>query len=279
MKTNKLIKGIIFTFSLLLPLSFNTQAQANSSKGQIRTLTIEQAEALKHHKSSAKRSSAKKSTAQKKSSKSRKATASNKKTAHSSTKKSRKKNTKTQAKTRVRTTTPQERAIQSEYVTAPFDFSDENPLIATTPTLIAQRKYFADAERAIKSGNTDTALSIQNNYLRNYPLSLWIDYWYLANNMDVSKYPQVKQFINSKVHQELGLLLKRKYIEYLSSVGQYKLVSDLIGKKPFQDDSEMAKSQQALQCRFYEARWQQGIADVTAATFASKMYLDRKSVV
>lgn len=54
MKTNKLIKGIIFTFSLLLPLSFNTQAQANSSKGQIRTLTIEQAEALKHHKSSAK---------------------------------------------------------------------------------------------------------------------------------------------------------------------------------------------------------------------------------
>lgn len=59
MKTNKLIKGIIFTFSLLLPLSFNTQAQANSSKGQIRTLTIEQAEALKHHKSSAKRSSAK----------------------------------------------------------------------------------------------------------------------------------------------------------------------------------------------------------------------------
>lgn len=273
MKTNKLIKGIIFTFSLLLPLSFNTQAQANSSKGQIRTLTIEQAEALKHHKSSAKRSSAKKSTAQKKSSKSRKATASNKKTAHSSTKKSRKKNTKTQAKTRVRTTTPQERAIQSEYVTAPFDFSDENPLIATTPTLIAQRKYFADAERAIKSGDTDTALSIQNNYLRNYPLSLWIDYWYLANNMDVSKYPQVKQFINSKVHQELGLLLKSKYIEYLSSVGQYKLVSDLIGKKPFQDDSEMAKSQQALQCRFYEVRWQQGIADVTAAAFASKMYL------
>lgn len=90
MKTNKLIKGIIFTFSLLLPLSFNTQAQANSSKGQIRTLTIEQAEALKHNKSSAKRSTAKKSTAQKKSSKSRKATASNKKTAHSSTKKSRK---------------------------------------------------------------------------------------------------------------------------------------------------------------------------------------------
>ena len=51
MKTNKLIKGIIFTFSLLLPLSFNIQAQANNSKGQIRTLTIEQAEALKHHKS------------------------------------------------------------------------------------------------------------------------------------------------------------------------------------------------------------------------------------
>ena len=273
MKTNKLIKGIIFTFSLLLPLSFNIQAQANNSKGQIRTLTIEQAEALKHHKSSAKRSTAKKSKAQKKSSKSRKATASNKKTAHSSTKKSTKKNTKTQAKTRVRTTTPQERAIQSEYVTAPFDYSDENPLITTTPTLIAQRKYFSDAERAIKSGDTDTALSIQNNYLRNYPLSLWIDYWYLANNMDVSKFPQVKQFINSKVHQELGLLLKSKYIEYLSSVGQYKLVSDLIGKKPFLDDSEMTKTQQALQCRFYEARWQQGIADVTAAAFASKMYL------
>ena len=91
MKTNKLIKGIIFTFSLLLPLSFNIQAQANNSKGQIRTLTIEQAEALKYHKSSAKRSTAKKSKAQKKSSKSRKATASNKKTAHSSTKKSTKK--------------------------------------------------------------------------------------------------------------------------------------------------------------------------------------------
>ena len=273
MKHNKLIKGILFTFSLLLPLSFNSQALANNSKGQIRTLTIEQAEALKHHKSSAKKSTAKssstkKSTVQKRSSK--KSSASNKKSAHNSAKKNSKKTAKTQTKAPVRTTTAKERAIQSDYVTAPFDYSDENPLIATTPTLISQRKYFADAERAIKSGDIDTALSIQNNYLRNYPLSLWIDYWYLANNMDVSKYPQVKQFINSKVHQELGEMLKKKYIEYLASVGQYKLVSDLIGKKPFPDDSDMTKP---LQCRFYEARWQQGIADVTAAAFASKMYL------
>ena len=91
MKHNKLIKGILFTFSLLLPLSFNSQALANNSKGQIRTLTIEQAEALKHHKSSAKKSSTKKSTAQKRSSKkSTKASASNKKSVHNSKKNSKK---------------------------------------------------------------------------------------------------------------------------------------------------------------------------------------------
>ena len=280
MKTSKLIKGIIFTVSLLLPLSFSAQALANSSKGEIRTLTIEQAEALKKHKTQAKRSktaqkSSNKTTARssnKTSKKSSKKAAPRKNTAKAHSKKSSGKRT-VAKKTPIRNTTAKERAIQSEYVTAPYDYSDENPLLATTPTLIAQRRYFSDAERAIKSGDTDTALSIQSNYLKGYPLSLWIDYWYLANSMDVSKYPKVKQFIKSKVHQELGELLKKKYIEYLSSVGQYKLVSDLIGKKPFDDDIEMTKPQQALQCRFYEARWQQGIADVTASAFASKMYL------
>lgn len=283
MKLSKLTKGILFTFSFLLPLSFNTQAAAQSSQGQIRTLTIEQAEALKKHKSSGKRhSTATRSSKQATKKSTKKTAAANRKNTKSHAKRTQanhknSKNSKSTAlkqnRAPVRTTTAKERAIASDYVTAPVDYNDENPLIPTTPELLLQRKYFAEAERAIKGGDSASALSIQNSYLRDYPLSLWIDYWYLSTSMDVSKYPQVKQFINSKVHQELGELLKKKYIEYLSSVGQYRLVSELIGKKPFNDDMEMTKPQQALQCRFYEARWAQGIADVTASAFASKMYL------
>ena len=57
------------------------------------------------------------------------------------------------------------------------------------------------------------------------------------------------------------------------SVSQYAAAADLIGKKPFDDDADLTPAQQTLQCQFYESRWQRGIADVTASTFAQKMYL------
>ncbi|MGN0901834.1 MAG: hypothetical protein ACI4M9_00990, partial [Succinivibrio sp.] len=157
------------------------------------------------------------------------------------------------------------------------NYSDaENPLLPLTDKLKKQRRYFQDAKTAVKKGDAKTALYIKNNFLSDYPLAIWVDYWYLATDPHISKYKKAKEFIDSKKHQELAELLRTKYIEYLSHIGQFKKVSDLIGEKPFSDESSLNQKQRSLQCRYYEARWQRGIADASASAFATRMYLNFK---
>lgn len=258
----KLLKIATLLTAFILPLNHLDVAVA-SNNGQVKTLTVKQAEALKKQMGHKK---AHRSTA-------KKANHSTKRVAHNSKRaKSHKSTAKTVAKSLPAYTTPlAAKAIASDYV--PSDLSLDNPLLPTTAQLISQRQYFKQAQDAIKAGDVSTALSIRDEHLQNYPLSIWIDYWYLSVNPEASKYPQVKRFIQSKAHGELSEILKKKYITYLMSVSQYAAAADLIGKKPFDDDADLTPAQQTLQCQFYESRWQRGIADVTASTFAQKMYL------
>ncbi len=162
--------------------------------------------------------------------------------------------------------------INTSYI--PGDLTTENPLIATTPKLINQRKYFKDAEMAAKKGDTAEALRIKKNHLGDYPLALWIDYWYLTNDMAVSKYPKVVEFLRSDDHRELSDILRNKYIDFMASERKYKQVSELIGKrKPYPDNIEMSQFQKVRQCRYYEARWRQGQGDMSAQIFANKIYM------
>ena len=152
----------------------------------------------------------------------------------------------------------------------------KNPLLETTPKLVMQRNYFVDAKTAIKKGDEQKALYIKRNYLKGYPLAVWIDYYYLVEDPKIEKYSQVKQFLKQSHHQELNSYVKSVYIDYLSKRKQYKKVLELIGKKPFEDNVELNSVQLSRQCRYYEARWNRGFADSSASVFASKLYLRLK---
>ena len=69
----------------------------------------------------------------------------------------------------------------------------------------------------MKSGDISEGLRLKKEYLKDYPLSIYIDYWYLSQDPDASKYSAVKKFIKSKKHVELGEFLKNTYIEYFAN--------------------------------------------------------------
>lgn len=150
---------------------------------------------------------------------------------------------------------------------------ENNPLVEDSPELMQKRMAFVNAKEAIKKGDVTTALTLQKQYLKDYPLSIYIDYWYLAKDPSLSKYPQVKKFIKAKNQTELGAYLKNIYIDYLSSQGQYKKVLELFGnKKPYADSPNLNRNELKRQCRFYEASWYTSRADVASVAFATSLY-------
>lgn len=255
-----LLKAVIFTAFL----SFNAVSIdcAYSATGTQSSATKKQGK-----KASASSKTSKKSATHN-TKKTAKKQSSSKSSAHSKNKKSAKvskKSQKTKAQKQKKPLTSPSPAVNIEM---------ENPLIPTTPALISQRKYFADAKKAIRNGDMATALKIREQHLKNYPLNIWIDYWYLTSPLDTSKYQKVKAFIASDDHKELSQILKNKYIEYFSNKSQYRYVLDLIKNKPYSDDSKLSKSEESMQCRYYEALWQLNKADMSAATFAQRVYLN-----
>ena len=150
---------------------------------------------------------------------------------------------------------------------------EANPLVKDSSALMQKRTAFVQAKDAIKKGDVATALSLQKKYLKDYPLSIYIDYWYLAEEPSLSKYPKVKKFIKAKVQTELGEYLKNIYINYLSSLGEYKKVLELLNnKKPYADNANLSRNELKRQCRFYEASWQTSRAGASAVAFASSLY-------
>ncbi|WP_295364885.1 transglycosylase SLT domain-containing protein [uncultured Succinivibrio sp.] len=265
MKLSNIVKSLLLGTSFcFLAANFNCSyaAQTNSSKSAQTQKKVNKSNSSKKN-NTAKNSKTSKATNTKKTSKSSRPNAQKKAPAKSN---------KNYFKEPI-----QRKEIRQTYVAPVVDLTAENPLLATTPKLINQRKYFQDAEAAAKKGDTAEALRIKKNHLEDYPLAIWIDYWNLTNNMDVSKYPKVVEFIRSDDHKELSQILKNKYIDFLARHGNYKQVSELIGKKkPFDDNMEMNSSQQTLQCRYYEARWHLGQADMSSQIFANKIYMQLK---
>ena len=152
-------------------------------------------------------------------------------------------------------------------------YTAENPLLKTDSHLISQRRYFMDARKAIRQGDINQALYIKRNFLKDYPLAIWLDYWMLSTDPQVSKFNDVIKFISTDDHKELSSFLKEKYIAYLQKEGQFKKSLQLIGEKPYDDNTIMTPYMEGRQCRYYEALWHLNKADVTAQAFANKMYL------
>lgn len=161
---------------------------------------------------------------------------------------------------------------------SPVKVYEENPLVQNSPDLMQMRKAYLNAKAAVNRGDLAEAMALKKQYLKNYPLGIYIDYWYLARNPSLAKYSSVKSFIDSKAHVELGNLLKNIYVNYLASQGQFKKVIELFNnKKPYNDNVALNRNELKSQCRFYEAKWQIGNADNSAVTLASSLYQSMKA--
>lgn len=138
------------------------------------------------------------------------------------------------------------------------------------------REAYQKAEKAFKSGNSTLGRKIQREQLKGYPLNLWLDYYYLAYNMNVSKFNDVMKFIKANEQSELTNLLTNRYATFLSSRRDYKRLSQLIGPKEIDETkiTDLSFAEKSSLCRFYEANWPLNKVDEDAVRFATRLYLD-----
>nr|MCR5084818.1 transglycosylase SLT domain-containing protein [Succinivibrionaceae bacterium] len=144
--------------------------------------------------------------------------------------------------------------------------------------VLEQREAYRAAVSAIKSGDTERARAIQSSALKGYPLSVYIDYYLLAEDPSVGKFPSVMRFIKSGRHGELSDLLRMRYADYLADLGQYQKVSELIGPQPMSEAQATTKSRKGLLCRFYEANWNIGHGSPAAIAYATSLYKSSSGV-
>ncbi len=137
-----------------------------------------------------------------------------------------------------------------------------------------QRAAYIEARQAFKTGDAQRGLELRNSrLLRNYPLAVWLDYYSLSEDPSMDKYPQVIEFIRSKRQQELGMLLRDRYIDLMGDNRRYREVLELFANElPYADKARLTKAQLGAQCRFYEAQWALGQAGEQAPAFAGKIY-------
>ena len=149
-----------------------------------------------------------------------------------------------------------------------FSFVDASPAAVSS-----YRDTYMQAKQAFKDGEFEKGRVLQSSLPKDYPLNLWLDYFYLSREPSTAKFNDVMRFIKENKQQELSRLLRNTYVHYLASRGQYTLVDKLLPKKPFDENAKLTSSQKALMCRFYESKWQNGKGSEDAVAFASKLYL------
>ena len=147
-------------------------------------------------------------------------------------------------------------------------------LVDASPAAVSSyRDTYMQAKQAFKDGEFEKGRVLQSSLPKDYPLNLWLDYFYLSREPSTAKFNDVMRFIKENKQQELSRLLRNTYVHYLASRGQYTLVDKLLPKKPFDENAKLTSSQKALMCRFYESKWQNGKGSEDAVAFASKLYL------
>ena len=146
--------------------------------------------------------------------------------------------------------------------------------IDASPQAVSQyRDIYMQAKQAFKDGDFEKGRALQSSLPENYPLNLWLDYFYLSREPSTAKFNEVMRFIKENKQKELSRLLRNTYVHYLANRGQYSLVDKLLPTKPFDENAKLNSSQKALMCRFYESKWQNGKGSEEAVAFASKLYL------
>ncbi len=140
-----------------------------------------------------------------------------------------------------------------------------------------QREQYIKAKDAILDGRLMEASRIKNTYLKDYPLNIWLDYYYLSRNISNETFKDGMKFIKDQKHHELGALLKQRYINYFAKQNDFKKIAAILDKKPFNNTNNLNFRQKALMCRFYEANWHINKASTEAVSFATSLYLSLNS--
>lgn len=140
-----------------------------------------------------------------------------------------------------------------------------------------QREQYIKAKDAILDGRLMEASRIKNTYLKDYPLNIWLDYYYLSRNISNETFKDGMKFIKDQKHHELGALLKQRYINYFAKQNDFKKIAAILDKKPFNNTNNLNFRQKELMCRFYEANWHINKASTEAVSFATSLYLSLNS--
>lgn len=141
----------------------------------------------------------------------------------------------------------------------------------------AQREAFKEAKQAILEGDFATADALQQGILEGYPLTLWLDYYRLSEEPDVSKFDAAMDFIRSGKQQVLGQRLADKYLNVMGDAHDYQAVLTLMPELPCDPQGALSSAQKSKVCRFYEAKWALGEGTEAAVAFASNLYLSLRA--
>ena len=151
--------------------------------------------------------------------------------------------------------------------------------LGSVNSIDAKREAYQQAKTAIKNGDLAYAQHLRDTVLKDYPLTVWIDYYLLSEDKSAAKFDGVMQFINSGRQHELAELLRTRYIDFFAQERDFAKVYALIGSKPETGSYDSLNLQQKSKlCRFYEAAWQIGKGSDEAVAFAGQLYLDLDGV-
>lgn len=130
----------------------------------------------------------------------------------------------------------------------------------------SQQILYLQALEAVRSGQSEQARHMRDQ-LGSYPLALYVDYYDLYLEPDISKLDAVSAFIAKDPQGLLAGRLTAKYMRLLASNGQWETLLHFIGKEP---------KSLGLRCSYYFAKWATGEQQI-AYQFADDLWMHAES--
>ncbi|MBQ9274617.1 MAG: transglycosylase SLT domain-containing protein [Succinivibrio sp.] len=161
--------------------------------------------------------------------------------------------------------------------TTPNVTAPAQALITGNAQTNVKREAFKEARELAKAGDIASVNAYKRGRLKDYPLNIWLDYYYLSSNPTLGNYESALKFIRSGQHKELGQLLADKYVDFLADKGQFKKIRQIYEAAPYPQDDKGGKKATIRKCRYHEAAWHTGQGSGDAVAFAHALYSDLKS--
>ncbi|MGL4205434.1 MAG: transglycosylase SLT domain-containing protein [Aeromonadaceae bacterium] len=129
-----------------------------------------------------------------------------------------------------------------------------------------QQSLYLEALDAVRSGQSAQAQQLRRQ-LGDYPLALYVDYYDLYLQPDITRLPEVKRFIAQDAQGLLAGRLTGRYMRLLASQGQWETLLRFAEKEP---------KALTLRCSYYFAKWATG-EQQPAYQFADDLWMHAAS--